>query len=84
MPVTSLCFEGGIFTAAVNVTVLDTTRLPTAFSRSQFAQPLIRLGWFILPVKLPAISVVESARALPLASLGLEAIFLHFSTSSVK
>ena len=51
--------------------------LPTAFSRSQYAQPLIRLGWFILPVKLPAISAVGSASTLPFGSLGLRAIFLH-------
>lgn len=52
--------------------------LPTAFSRSQYAQPLIRPEWFFrLCNYLP---LVESVPALSLARLGLRAVFLDFST----
>ena len=88
MHTTSLCFEG-TFSLPPRVWVprshchLATAGLPTAFSRSQYVQPLIRPAWLILPMKSPAFSVIENAPA-TLASWGLGAIFLHLSTSSQK
>jgi hypothetical protein len=87
------CVPGGIFTPpgerrgqSATVSHPDTTGLPTAFSRSQYSQPLIRLGWFFLLLKLPAITLVQwkVSQLLPLASLGLGAIFGHSSTCSAK
>lgn len=50
--------------------------LPTAFSLSQYAQPLIRPEWFFRPVKLPAIS--GKCPSLVSCQVGTSGNFLRF------